>query len=38
MRAVKKIVSMFAAVVALSFITFLAFSVLPGDKCDAGAD
>ena len=35
MRAVKKIVSMFAAVVALSFITFLAFSVLPGDAAEA---
>lgn len=31
MKAVKKVLSMLAAVLVLSFVTFLAFSILPGD-------
>ncbi len=35
MKAGKKIISMIAAVWVLSFVTFLAFSVLPGDAAEA---
>ncbi len=35
MRALKKIIPMFAAVLVLSFLTFLAFQILPGDAAVA---
>ena len=35
MKAARKILSMAAAVVVLSFVTFLAFAILPGDAAQA---